>query len=90
MQNRPGNDLWLTAAECASRTGLTVRALRVYERYDLIRPRRTASGWRLYGPAEITRLTEIIALKRLRNVSTILRQSGFEFRLGCPCFSAVD
>lgn len=65
MQDRPGNDLWLTAAECASRTGLTVRALRVYERYDLIRPRRSASDWRLYGPAEITRLTEIIALKRL-------------------------
>jgi DNA-binding transcriptional MerR regulator len=65
MQDRPGNDLWLTAAECASRTGLTVRALRVYERYDLVRPKRSASSWRLYGPAEITRLTEIIALKRL-------------------------
>ncbi len=65
MQDRPGNDLWLTAAECASRTGLTVRALRVYERYDLISPRRSTSGWRLYGPAEITRLTEINALKGL-------------------------
>jgi hypothetical protein len=27
---------WLTAAECALRTGLTVRALRVYEGYGLI------------------------------------------------------
>jgi hypothetical protein len=25
-----------------------------------------------------------------RNVSTILRQPGVEFRLGCPGFSAVD
>lgn len=58
-------DLWLNAAECAERTGLTVRALRVYERYGLIGPRRSTSNWRLYGPAEIARLTEIIALKRL-------------------------
>ena len=65
MQDRLRNDVVLTAAECAARTGLTVRALRVYERYGLIRPKRSASDWRLYGPAEITRLTEIIALKRL-------------------------
>jgi hypothetical protein len=31
---------WLTAAECALRTGLTVRALRVYENYGLITPGR--------------------------------------------------
>jgi hypothetical protein len=35
-------DEYLTAAECAARTGLTVRALRVYERYGLIAPPRTA------------------------------------------------
>ncbi|MGH8141156.1 MAG: MerR family transcriptional regulator [Steroidobacteraceae bacterium] len=32
------------AAECARRTGLTVRALRVYERDGLIEPRRTGQG----------------------------------------------
>ena len=32
---------WLSAAECASRTGLTVRALRVYERQGLIKPPRS-------------------------------------------------
>jgi hypothetical protein len=31
---------WLTAPECALRTGLTVRALRVYENYGLITPGR--------------------------------------------------
>ena len=35
---------WLTAAECALRTGLTVRALRVYENYGLITPGRSAAG----------------------------------------------
>lgn len=56
---------WLSAAECAERMGLTVRALRLYERYGLIRPRRTDKDWRLYGTADIARLTEVLALKRL-------------------------
>jgi DNA-binding transcriptional MerR regulator len=55
----------LSAAETARRLGLTVRALRVYEREGLLAPRRTVSGWRLYGPGEIARLHQIIALKRM-------------------------
>jgi|SRR5690349_5984150 len=53
----------LSAAECARRTGLTVRALRVYERMKLLKPARSAKGWRLYGPDELIRLNTIIALK---------------------------
>jgi DNA-binding transcriptional MerR regulator len=53
----------LTAAECARRTGLTVRALRVYERGGLLEPARSAKGWRLYGPQELVRLNTIVALK---------------------------
>ena len=56
---------WLTAAQCAARIGMTVRALRLYEETGLIRPRRTGKNWRLYGADEIARLTEILALKRL-------------------------
>lgn len=56
---------WLTAAECAGRIGLTVRALRLYERYGLIAPRRTDKDWRLYGAGDVARLTEVLALKRL-------------------------
>jgi DNA-binding transcriptional MerR regulator len=56
-------DETLTAADCAARMGLTVRALRVYERHGLITPRRTAKNWRLYGIREIERLNEIIILK---------------------------
>src|SRR6202789_3624745 len=51
------------AAECASRTGLTVRALRLYERHRLIEPRRTGKGWRCYGPQELHRLNVIVTLK---------------------------
>ncbi|HEU4617594.1 MAG TPA: MerR family transcriptional regulator [Gammaproteobacteria bacterium] len=56
---------WLTAAECALRTGLTVRALRVYENYGLIAPGRSADGWRRYGARELLKLNQIGLLKVL-------------------------
>jgi DNA-binding transcriptional MerR regulator len=59
-----GTTLKLTAAECAERIGLTVRALRVYERHGLLCPRRTDKNWRLYGVEDLARLNEILALKR--------------------------
>ncbi|OCP38248.1 MerR family transcriptional regulator [Ensifer sp. LC163] len=65
MSDKRNHDPLLSAAECADRLGLTVRALRVYEDRGLIAPRRTEKNWRLYGGAEIARLTEILALKRL-------------------------
>jgi len=57
--------MWLSAAECAARTGLTVRALHVYEREGLLCPPRSQNGWRCYGPAEIARLNAITCLKEL-------------------------
>jgi DNA-binding transcriptional MerR regulator len=59
------SDGYRTAAETARRLGLTVRALRVYERHGLVRPGRSAAGWRLYGPVEVARLHQVVALKRL-------------------------
>jgi MerR family transcriptional regulator, thiopeptide resistance regulator len=53
------------AAECARRTGVTVRALRVYERQGLIEPMRSAKGWRCYGSKELARLNAIMTLKAL-------------------------
>lgn len=54
---------YLTAADCAERTGLTVRALRLYEQYGLISPGRSAGGWRQYGPQDLVRLNSICVLK---------------------------
>ncbi|NRP70672.1 Mercuric resistance operon regulatory protein [Ensifer psoraleae] len=65
MTGQTDENQWLTAAECAERLGLTVRALRVYESRGLISPRRTGKNWRLYGAEEFARLNEIVALKRL-------------------------
>ena len=54
---------FLSAADCASRTGLTARALRVYEEFGLIAPRRSAGGWRQYGPHDLMKLNTIALLK---------------------------
>jgi DNA-binding transcriptional MerR regulator len=55
--------VWMGAAECARRTGLTVRTLQIYERHGLIEPMRGAKGWRRYGPPELQRLNLIVTLK---------------------------
>jgi DNA-binding transcriptional MerR regulator len=52
-------------AEVATRLGVTVRALRIYERHRLIKPLRTSAGWRAYGPDQMARLHQILALKGL-------------------------
>jgi DNA-binding transcriptional MerR regulator len=54
----------LDIADVVRRTGLTSRALRFYEARGLVRPLRTASGRRLYGPGELERLNQVLALKR--------------------------
>lgn len=54
----------LDIAEVARRTGLTSRALRFYEARGLVAPLRTGSGRRCYGPNELERLNQIVALKR--------------------------
>lgn len=72
-----GQEVLLTAHECAGRIGLRIRALRLYEKNGLISPRRTSKQWRLYGGDELTRLNEIIVLKSiglgLRDISRLLR-----------------
>ena len=65
MDERLHTENWLTAADCARRIGLSVRALRVYEQHGLIAPRRTGKSWRLYGPDDLARLNEVLALKSL-------------------------
>lgn len=54
----------LDIAEVARRTGISARALRFYEARGLLTPLRTAAGRRHYGPGELARLHQILALKR--------------------------
>jgi MerR family transcriptional regulator, copper efflux regulator len=46
----------LTIHEAAETSGWSPRMLRYIERVGLVEPARSASGYRLYGPAELQRL----------------------------------
>jgi DNA-binding transcriptional MerR regulator len=56
---------FLNPSEAAKRIGVSVKALRLYEERGLVAPMRTAAGWRVYGTGEMTRLAEIVALRKL-------------------------
>ncbi len=56
---------FLGPAAAASRLGVSAKALRLYEARGLIVPGRTAAGWRTYGPDDLTRAGEIVALRGL-------------------------
>jgi DNA-binding transcriptional MerR regulator len=56
---------FLNPSEAAKRLGVSAKALRLYEQRGLIAPLRTAAGWRTYGPAEMARAAEIVALRAL-------------------------
>lgn len=67
----------LTIHEAAETTGWSARMLRYVERTGLVTPARSASGYRLYGPAE---------LQRLRTLKELL--GHFEVGLSDVAFAA--
>lgn len=58
-------NIHLNPAEAARKLGVSPKALRLYERHGLVKPIRAENGYRTYGPAEMTRLHQILALKGL-------------------------
>ena len=56
---------FLNPSTAAQRLGVSAKALRLYEQHGLIAPGRTAAGYRAYGPDEMTRAAEIVALRAL-------------------------
>ena len=69
----------LTIHEAAETTGWSSRMLRYIEREGLISPRRSRSGYRLYGPEELQRLRTLRALLQQHDMS--LGDAGFALRL---------
>jgi DNA-binding transcriptional MerR regulator len=68
---------FLSPSEAARRLGVSVKALRLYEQRGLIAPARTAAGWRAYGPDEMARVAEIVALRELGlSLSQVARVIG--------------
>ena len=59
------NDHHLSPSETSRRFGVSPKALRLYEQRGLLTPLRSEAGWRTYGPVQIARLHQILALKRL-------------------------
>ncbi|HEY4614019.1 MAG TPA: MerR family transcriptional regulator, partial [Citricoccus sp.] len=56
----------LTVGETASATGVTVRTLHHYDRIGLVTPAaRSSAGYRLYAPADVDRLQQVVAYRRL-------------------------
>lgn len=55
----------LSASEAARRLGVSPKALRLYEKHALLKPARSAAGWRIYGPDQIARATDIVTLRKL-------------------------
>src|SRR5688500_11964633 len=51
--------------EFAELAGVTVKALRHYDRLGLLKPARTGSGHRVYADKDLERLEQIVALKFL-------------------------
>jgi DNA-binding transcriptional MerR regulator len=66
--------------EFAALTGVTVRALRHYDRVGLLTPRRTGSGHRVYAQHDIRRVRHILALRAigmsLQLIADVLKGSG--------------
>lgn len=56
---------FLSASSAAERLGVSTKALRLYEQRGLLAPDRTAAGYRMYGPDEMVRAAEIVALRAL-------------------------
>jgi len=69
----------LTINEAADTTGWSARMLRYIESIGLVQPRRSGSGYRLYGPAELQRLSSLREL--LDEQGLDLGEVGFALRL---------
>ncbi|MBR8234898.1 MerR family transcriptional regulator [Burkholderia sp. AU42008] len=57
--------LRLHASAAAARLGISIKALRLYERHGLVMPERTPAGYRAYGPDDLARAADIAALRKL-------------------------
>lgn len=76
---RTGDADALTINEAAATTGWSARMLRYIESIGLVGPRRSGSGYRLYGPEELQRLSSLREL--LDEHGLDLAEVGFARRL---------
>ncbi len=74
------SDAFLSASEAAARLGVSAKALRLYEARGLVRPLRSAAGWRTYGPTQMQAAGDVVGLRALglslRQVAAVLAGDG--------------
>jgi DNA-binding transcriptional MerR regulator len=72
----------MKAQEFAEVAGVTVRMLHHYDRIGLLRPRRSAAGYRIYRDTDLPRLEQIVALKflgmPLKQIRDLLDRGGHD------------
>jgi DNA-binding transcriptional MerR regulator len=82
----------LLIGEVAAKSGVSRKALRLYERTGiLLAPRRTVAGYRVYGPETLTTLTFVAQARRLGFHLDEIKEIVQIKRSGrCPCRHVLD
>src|SRR5882762_7007611 len=82
----------LLIGEVATRSGVSRKALRLYESAGILpAPRRTAAGYRVYGPETLSTLTFVAQARRLGFHLDEIKEVVQIKRSGrCPCARVLD
>src|SRR6266700_6312605 len=82
----------LLIGEVASRSGVSRKALRLYERSGILPPsRRTTAGYRVYGPETLSTLAFVAQARRLGFHLDEIKEVVQIRRSGrCPCPHVLD
>jgi DNA-binding transcriptional MerR regulator len=80
----------MTIGELAKRTGVSIRMLRYYEAEGLLKPQRTASGYRDYDAAEVRTVHRIKLLASAGMILATIRQFLPCIRGEGPVFEPCD
>lgn len=71
-----------TVHELAALARISERTLRYYDQLGLLRPQRQANGYRLYGPAQVDRLQQILFYRELgmelKRVAALLNDPAYD------------
>lgn len=73
----------MTVSQVARWTGVSVRTLHYYDEVGLLRPSgRSEAGYRLYGPADLERLQQVLFFRELgfslEEITRIVTEPGFD------------
>jgi DNA-binding transcriptional MerR regulator len=72
--SKPSRPAFLHASEFAKRARVSVRTLHHYDRLGLLRPGRSAAGYRIYSERDFARLQQIVTLKFIGLPLTQIRE----------------